>query len=162
MSNFYTDVIVQSPLFKSPDECRDMMMLEPRTRAAVSSIIEKASKVYGITLQVSETYRSQVRQQLLFQQGATKEDGKTAQSMGVHHFGLACDFFKVINGAASWAGDWSFLRDLANKNGLISGLDWGQPNVKHTFIDPDHVQSCLLIQQSALYAGAWYPDSSLS
>lgn len=160
MGNFYTDVIVSSLYFNSTFECRDMMMLEPGTRAAVQSIIADAMSSYSIDLRVSETFRSQARQQMLFAQGATKEDGKTPASMGVHHFGLACDFFKMINGEASWSGDWSFLRDLAEKHGLISGLDWGLPNIKHTFIDPDHVQACTLEQQFELYAGTWYPSSS--
>ena len=160
MSNFYTDVITVSSYFDSTEVCRDLMMLEPGTRTAVQSIIADAMSDYGIDLRVSETFRSQERQQMLFAQGATKEDGKTPASMGVHHFGLACDFFKMINGEASWSGDWSFLRDLAEKHGLISGLDWGLPNIKHTFIDPDHVQACTLEQQSELYAGTWYPSST--
>ena len=160
MSNFYTDVITVSSYFDSTEVCRDLMMLEPGTRTAVQSIIADAMSEHDIDLRVSETFRSQERQQMLFAQGATKEDGKTSASMGVHHFGLACDFFKMINGEASWAGDWSFLRDLTEKHGLISGLDWGLPNMKHTFIDPDHVQACTLEQQPELYAGTWYPSST--
>ena len=160
MGNFYTDVLQIDVRFSSLDECRDIWLLEPGTRVAVQSIIADAMSDYGIDLRVSETFRSQARQQMLFAQGATKEDGKTSASMGVHHFGLACDFFKMINGEASWAGDWSFLRDLAEKYSLISGLDWSLPNIKHTFIDPDHVQLCTLAQESELFAGTWYPSST--
>jgi hypothetical protein len=154
--SFYTDFIQKSPLFNNPAECRDQSMLEPGFGAAVKAIIAEAAAM-GITLMVTETFRSQARQQQLFRQGATQLNGLTPATIGVHHFGLAADFCKIIDGKASWAGDWSFLRDLADKHGLVSGVDWGQPNVKHSFIDPDHVQGCTVAQQSLLFAGTWYP-----
>jgi hypothetical protein len=151
MSNFYTDVIQKDGRFNSTAPCRDLMLLETATRDAVKAIIADAFNL-GIDLIVTETYRSSQRQIMLFAQHATE-----LRAVGVHHFGLACDFCKVVDGAASWAGDWSFLRDLAVKHGLISGLDWGLPGVVHTFVDPDHVQACTRDQQLALFAGTWYP-----
>jgi hypothetical protein len=154
MANFYIDVIQKDPRFNSPQSIRDVNLLEPITRAAVASIVADAA-VLGIKLIVTETYRSANRQAVLFQQGATQ-----LKEVGVHHYGLAADFAKIIGGAASWAGDWAFLRDLAGKHGLISGLDWGAPGATHSFVDPDHVQRCPVAQQTALFSGAWYPDSS--
>lgn len=156
MANFYTDVIQNDPRFHSPTSCRDTNLLEPGTRAAVAAIIRDAA-IMGIKLIVTETYRSTERQQMLYAQGATQ-----LRTVGVHHYGLAADFCKVINGAASWAGDWSFLRDLAVKHGMISGLDWGVPGVEHSFVDPDHIQRCTIDQQPGLFAGTWYPDSGVS
>src|ERR1700677_4009829 len=127
--NFYESVIKLDPRFTSPEPCRDLNLLEPVTRAAVLAIMADA-KAMGIELMVTETFRSCQRQLALYAQGAT-----SLKNVGVHHYGLAADFAKVIDGNASWAGDWSFLRDLAEKRGLISGLDWGQPAVRHSFVD---------------------------
>lgn len=152
MSNFYTDVIMKSPLFRSANECRSLDMLEPVTRAAVVAILAECAAV-GSPLMVTETYRSVQRQEQLYEDGATE-----LKTVGVHHYGLACDFAKVINGKPSWGGSWTFLRDLAVKHGLVSGVDWGEPSVHHSFIDPDHVQRCTLAEQDALFAGTWYPS----
>jgi hypothetical protein len=152
--SFFTEVIRSDPRFLSSAPCKDLALLEPVTRDAVQGIVADAA-AQGITLVVTETFRSEARQQLLFQQGATQ-----LRTVGVHHYGLAADFAKIIDGKASWAGDWSFLRDLAEAHGLISGLDWGQPNVKHSFVDPDHVQRCSVAEQTELFAGTWYPPDS--
>ncbi len=152
--SFYTDVIQKNPRFESTDQIRDLSLLEAITRAAVNAIVADALRFYGIVLIATETFRSRPRQKILFVQHATK-----LEDVGVHHFGLACDFAKMIGGNISWAGDWSFLRELAEKHGLISGLDWGQPNIKHDWVDPDHVQRCLKADENNLFSGVWYPDS---
>ncbi|HXI85261.1 MAG TPA: M15 family metallopeptidase [Verrucomicrobiae bacterium] len=149
--SFYTEIIQHDPRFHSNDSIRDLNLLEPITRRAVENIIADAA-VANITLMVTETFRSKERQVVLFNQGASH-----LKDVGVHHYGLACDFAKVIDGKPSWAGDWGFLRDLAKKHGLISGLDWGQPYAKHSFVDPDHVQRIMIWEQARLFSGDWYP-----
>ena len=149
--SFFDEVIQKSPQFRSLEAVRDLDLLEPVTRDAVRWIVADAA-VAGITLEVTETYRSAERQVMLYERGATQ-----LKLVGVHHYGLAADFCKIIDGKASWAGDWSFLRDLANKHGLISGLDWGLPNEEHSFVDPDHVQRPTIAEQSKLFSGSWYP-----
>jgi hypothetical protein len=76
----------------------------------------------------------------------------------VHHYGLAADLAKNINGEPSWKGDFSFLRPLALKLGLVWGGDWAEPNQPHTFHDSDHVQRCSLADQPRLFSGVWFPD----
>jgi hypothetical protein len=152
--SFFTDVIQRDPRFTSTQAIRDLALLEPVTRAAVDKIIAAAA-ARGITIFVTETYRSAERQQMLFAQGATQ-----LKDVGVHHYGLACDFAKQIDGKASWAGDWSFLRDVANLNGMISGLDWGLPHKVHTFVDPDHVQRVAQGDQNRLFIQGWYPSDA--
>jgi hypothetical protein len=151
MGNFYTDVIQRSPLFRSTATCKSLDMLEPVTRAAVVAIMAESAAA-GMPLWVVETFRSQERQELLYQRGATE-----LRTVGTHHFGVACDLVKDINGEPNWSGSFDFLRVLANKHGLISGADWGEPDIHHDFVDPDHVQRCTLAQQPALFAGTWYP-----
>jgi len=158
--SFYVQVIQQSPAFNSPALCKDMALLEPGFRAAVTSVIAGAT-AQGITLQVTETFRSAPRQQQLFSQGKTQLDGKTAETIGVHHFGLGCDLMRVDEGKADWAtADYLFLGDLARANGLTWGGDWGVPAKLHApgFHDWDHVQGCTVAQQQDLFAGRWYPE----
>jgi D-alanyl-D-alanine carboxypeptidase len=152
MGNFFTDVISKSSKFKSKDIVSDLALLEPNARALVQAIIADAG-ANGLKLMVFETYRSKERQELLFAQGATK-----LKNVGVHHYGLACDIVKDVNGHPSWKGDFSLLGHLAHHHSLIWGGDWGTPGIKHTFLDDDHVQRCSVGRQASLFAGSWYPD----
>lgn len=151
--SFYLDVILEDPKFSTLDSVRDLFLLEPVMRAAVVGIIQGAAEL-GIQLVVTETFRSKDRQKHLFDTGASK-----LREVGVHHYGLACDFVKLINGKADWSGDWSFLGKLAETHGLIWGGDWGEPNKPHTFRDNDHVQRVTKADQIKLFSGVWYPDS---
>jgi hypothetical protein len=151
VGNFYTDVISADPRLTSTDRISDLALLEPVTRQAVQNIIADAETA-GTPVIAFETYRSDQRQQVLFNQGATK-----LRTVGVHHYGLACDIVRVVAGEPTWKVDYSFLGPLAGKYGLIWGGNWGNPAVKHTFVDSDHVQGCTVAQQDALFAGNWYP-----
>lgn len=153
MGNFYTDVIQTDPRFNSTAIINDLALLEPVTRQNVLNIIADA-KAQGTELIVFETFRSQARQQLLFNQGATK-----LQKVGVHNFGLACDIVKSIGGQPSWKGDFSILGVLAKEHGMIWGGDWGNPNIPHTFLDLVHVQRCTIARQASLFTLQWYPDN---
>jgi hypothetical protein len=152
--SFYTDVIVKDARFNTTARVSDVNLLEPVTRAAVEAIISDA-KALGIDLIAFETYRSQARQQQLFDQGASK-----LRAVGVHHYGLACDLVKMIGGEPSWKGDFSFLGQFARHHGLVWGGDWGSPGTPHSFIDAVHVQRCAVALQPALFSGNWYPDGN--
>jgi hypothetical protein len=152
LGNFYTDTIVPDPRFNSLQPINDMALLEPVIRNLVRQIMVDAA-AGGVKLMVFETYRSQARQTKLFAQGATQ-----LKTVGVHHYGLACDLVKDIGGSASWKGDFSFLGKLAKKYDLIWGGDWGKPGVKTRFPDLVHVQRCAVADQKKLFAGTWYPD----
>jgi hypothetical protein len=153
MANFYTDVISPDLRFESISRVSDVSLLEPATRQLVAGILS-AAKQMGIELMIYETYRSQQRQQEMFNQGATK-----LHRVGVHHYGLACDIVKVVGGEPSWKGDFSFLGQLAQSSGMIWGGDWGSPQIRHSFIDAVHVQRCTVARQSDLFAGVWFPDA---
>jgi hypothetical protein len=152
--NFYNDVIMADPRFNSPKRIADPELLEPTTRDLVQAVIADAA-TNGLKLMIFETYRSQARQVALFNQGATK-----LKQVGVHHFGLACDIVKDINGQPSWKGDFSMLGALAKHHKLIWGGDWGTPGSVHTFVDTDHVQRVTLGRQARLFNGDWYPDAN--
>ena len=154
MGNFYTDVISQDAQFDSVTRVGDASLLEPTMRQLVEGILSAAGQM-GIEVMIYETYRSQDRQQELFNQGATK-----LRTVGVHHYGLACDIVRVVGGEPCWKGDFSFLGQLAQSGGLIWGGDWGSPNIKHNFVDSVHVQRCTVARQGDLFAGKWYPDET--
>ena len=154
MTDFYTDVISPDPRFDSVARVSDLSLLEPITRQLVQGIVLAAQQM-GIEIMAFETYRSQARQQQLFNQGATK-----LRTVGVHHYGLACDIVRVAGGEPSWKGDFSFLGQLAHSSGLIWGGDWGAPNIHHNFVDNVHVQRCTIARQGDLFAGTWYPDDT--
>ena len=154
MSNFFTDVISRDPRFHTTQVVNDLALLEPVTRAAVQAVIADAA-AHGISLMVFETFRSQERQSMLFQQGATQ-----LRTVGVHNYGLACDIVKSIGGQPSWKGDFGFLAEIAKAHGLIWGGDWGTPNQPHSFRDTDHVQRCSVARQASLFRGDWYPDAN--
>lgn len=138
--------------FDSPDRISDLDLLEPTTRQLVEKIITAAAQM-GMPVMVFETYRSQERQQLLFGNGASK-----LRTVGVHHYGLACDIVRVVGKEPSWKGDYGFLGQLAHSSALIWGGDWGAPNIRHSFVDSVHVQRCTIARQPELFAGNWYPD----
>ena len=145
MSNFYNDVIQCDPRFTSTAQIRDPALLEPGFRAKVATIMTRAHDA-GTPLMIIETYRSQARQEMLFQQKATQ-----LRTVGVHHYGLAVDFAKLIKGEPSWTGPWDFLGELAASQGCTWGGSW-------TFKDYGHVQGITVAEQSGLFAGTWYPE----
>jgi hypothetical protein len=154
MDSFYTDVIARDSRFRSAARVNDNSLLEPATRQLVERLVA-AAKQMGIDVMVFETYRSQERQQALFECGATK-----LRAVGVHHYGLACDIVRVVGGEPCWKGDFTFLGQLAQSCGRIWGGDWGAPQIKHSFVDSVHVQRCTVARQGDLFSGVWYPDES--
>jgi hypothetical protein len=154
MTNFYLDIIKHDPRFSSTERINDLALLEPGTRLAVQALIADA-KSQGHDLRVTETYRSQARQEMLFSRHATE-----LRKVGVHGYGLAADFALYIDGKYQTdAAPYSFIQRLAPKHGLVSGIDWGLPAIRHTFQDTDHVQRIPLFRQNTLFSGEWYPPS---
>jgi len=153
--SFYTDVIKKDPRFSSVNICRDMALLEPSFRAKVQSLVAQASKD-GHDIIIAETFRSQARQAHLFEQGYTQ-----LKNVGVHNYGLACDFNLFIDGVYQSDGaKYKFLHDYEKKFRIISGQLWGTPWQKHTFTDWDHIQGIPVFRQGSLFNGSWYPDNN--
>jgi hypothetical protein len=151
--SFFTDTIQKSPFYRAMSVVMDVNLLEPVTRAAVLAIVADAAAM-GKTLRIVETYRSQTRQQVLFEHGATQ-----LRTVGVHHYGLAADLALIIGGRYVANGNaYLFLRDLCIKHKLVWGGDWADPSRRHSIFDPGHVQRVAVADQPALFAGTWYPE----
>lgn len=150
--NFYVNVIKTNLAFKTKDRVSVLHLLEPEFRRRMQNVIDEA-KLHGHELRIIETYRSRERQLDLFNQKKTK-----LRNVGVHHYGLAADVVKIVNGKAFWGGDWTFLGKLAEKHKLIWGGDWGFPNRKTTFYDAVHLQMISVKDQRKLFNGSWYPS----
>lgn len=151
--SFYTEVICKDLRFNSVETIRDVSLLEPGTRAAVAKMILLAHQA-GHELRVGETYRSQARQTQVFKAGASK-----LRKVGCHGFGVACDLQLWIGGKYDPRGvDYGFFETLCKECGLISGIDWGEPEEHHSFHDWDHVQKVPLFRQPSLFGGSWYPE----
>ncbi len=153
-SNFYLDTISKDSQFHSLSPISDPLLLEPNFRAIIETIIADAA-TQRTTLIILQTYRSQELQELYFEQGATQ-----LKTVGVHHYGLACDLGIEIGGQINWKADYSVLGRLADKHGVIWGGDWGTPNRSHSFRDYDHIQRIAVADQNKLFSGAWYPDAN--
>lgn len=153
MNNFYQTVVRNSKAYRSDAVCKDLNLLEPGTRAAVLALVVDA-KAQNIDLRVLETYRSQTRQSALFVKHATQ-----LRVVGCHGYGVAADFGVFINGKYQENNTpYVFLRTLARKHGLISGLDWGHAGPLSW--DSGHVQRVPVWRQQALFAGTWYPPET--
>jgi len=151
---FYTSVLRRSNDYVSTKKLCSLKLLEPGTRARVSSVISAAG-MCGIEVVVFETYRSCERQAELFAKGVTQ-----LRDVSTHHYGLACDVVRLVNGKPTWqTADYSFLGDLAREHQLIWGGDWGRPDLPNQFVDAVHVQRCAITRQEALFSGRWYPDA---
>lgn len=154
MANFFQSVIKNEQRATSTNCIGDVALLEPIFRAGVQRIVADAA-AHGVKLMVFETYRSKERQKLLFNEGASR-----LKDVGVHHYGLACDLVRVVQGDPSWKGDFSIVGQLAKAHGFVWGGDWGAPNERHTFIDPYHIQRCALKDQARLFREEWYPPDN--
>lgn len=146
--NFYTTVLEASPLYGSIQEIADPSLLEPVTRAAVQAIVAEAA-AQRVTYRIVETYRSADRQAVLYQGGHTQ-----LAHVGVHHWGLACDFACIEGGAyKADAHHYELLGALALKHGMCWGGTW------KGFPDFGHIQRIRVCDQIRLFQGDWYPPN---
>lgn len=154
--SFYTEVIQKSKLYHSKERINDLGLLEPVTRLAVIKLAQDATAM-SMPVMVFETYRSQERQMELYNAHATQ-----LATVGVHHYGLAADVVRLVDGKPNWLVDYRFLGMLARKHGLVWGGDWAQPGVKHSFVDADHLQRVAVDHQPMLFNASWYPGQNYS
>jgi hypothetical protein len=142
---WYTDVIQKDARFHAGYAVRDTGLLFPPFLTKIQSVVADATK-HGQTFEIIETYRSEERQEELFAAHATQ-----LKTVGVHHYGLACDLLRIIGGRAHWESSaYALLGTLGEAEGLTWGGRW-------SFGDFVHLQYIPVADQKKLFDLSWYP-----
>ncbi|RYG44730.1 M15 family peptidase [bacterium] len=145
MENAFLKKLRADPRFRSTERISDPALLEPAFRRKVETIL-KESRRRGQEYVLFETYRSRERQAELFRQGVTQ-----LRTVGVHHYGLAADLVRKVDGRLTWEADYRLLGELADAQGLVWGGRW-------KFRDAAHVQAIAVKDQAKLFRGEWFPS----
>jgi len=107
--------------------------LTPETKALCELLIKKC-KENGINIQITETYRSQERQNELHAQGRTTKGTIVTWTLNSQHTTRkAFDFVPIVNGVANWndLGLFSKVGQIGKSIGLTWGGDWKTPDRPH-------------------------------
>lgn len=116
---------------------KDLALLHPWIRNKANELIALC-KQNGITIVITQTWRTKAEQDALYAQGRTSTgnivtNAKYPQS--IHCWGRAFDFVPLVNGKVDWNNISLF--DKVGKLGESIGLEWGG-NWK--FVDRPHLQ----------------------
>lgn len=144
VTNAFLKKLRADPRFRSTERISDPALLHPSFRRKVEWILAEARK-RGQEFVLLETYRSKERQLELFDQGVTQ-----LKAVGVHHYGLAADLVRKVDGKLTWSASYRLLGELSDKQGLVWGGRW-------KFVDAAHVQAIAVKDQARLFRGEWYP-----
>lgn len=110
--------------------CRDISELKPVAQAACNLFLSEC-KAVGLDIFVTETYRSQARQNYLYEQGRTRAGQKVTWTKNSRHtsrlaWDIACNKPSLYDEATlKKAGV------LAKKLGITWGGDWNTPDMPH-------------------------------
>ena len=146
MGNFFTDTVQRDARLHSLERVADAALLWPPFRIKIARIIRRATERKQEFV-LFETFRSVERQAALFEQGRSK-----LRRVGVHHYGLAADLVRRVNGQLDWEADYALLGELARAEGLVWGGEW------KSFPDVVHIQAIPVALQAKLFAGNYYPS----
>ncbi|PEL12655.1 peptidoglycan-binding protein [Bacillus sp. AFS017336] len=119
--------------------CRDIGELLPVTQKAVKLFLEECKKA-NLDIFITETYRSQERQDYLYSYGRTREGEKVTWTRSSNHTGrLAWDI--AVNKPKDLY-DSSTLKkagEIAKTLGITWGGTWKQPDTPHFEVKKDWV-----------------------
>ncbi|PEJ48210.1 hypothetical protein CN692_24190 [Bacillus sp. AFS002410] len=119
--------------------CRDINELLPAAQNAVKLFLEECKKT-GLDIFITETYRSQERQDYLYSYGRTREGQKVTWTRSSNHTGrLAWDI--AVNKPKDLY-DSSTLKkagEIAGNLGITWGGTWKQPDNPHFEVKKDWV-----------------------
>lgn len=111
---FYLRTLLTNPKFNSAQPNSDQQLLFPDFFAKLQKSIQQYKALHpGQDVTFTETYRSNVLQQIHFDNGASK-----IRKNGMHHYGIAADSIFIINGKRTYKGDVVGLRKIYANNGL--------------------------------------------
>lgn len=98
--------------------------LHPKVRATFTQFIEESETKLGVILRVSQGLRTIDEQNQLYAQGRTKPGKIVTNAKGgssYHNYGLAIDLVELKDGKVNWDFDYSKLKVIADKYGIVWG-----------------------------------------
>ena len=120
--------------------CRDVKELTSSAQKACSLFLDECKK-QGLNVLITETYRSQARQDYLYAQGRTRPGNKVTWTKNSRHTSRrAWDICKNVKGQEY--SDSSFFKkcgDIAKQLGITWGGTWSTPDAPHFEIDENWV-----------------------
>jgi peptidoglycan LD-endopeptidase CwlK len=142
--------------------------LHPVVQEQTNQLIEKAA-AKGISILITDDFRSSADQDLLFEKGRTTEGNIVTYAKGgesYHNFGLAVDFaIRIPSGGVIWdrkydgngngVADWSEVVMLAKELGFEWGGDWT------SFKDYPHLQMDFGLAIEDLQRGERPPEEAI-
>ncbi len=118
--------------------CRDIGELSEKAQKACNLFLERCN-LAGLNVLITETYRSQERQNYLYEQGRTRAGSKVTWTLNSRHTSRrAWDICKNVGG--SEYSDKAFFKacgKIAKDLGIIWGGDWKTPDMPHFEIPKD-------------------------
>jgi len=112
--------------------------LHPELRGQAAEFVNRVEQELGITLRVTQGFRTYAEQDALYAQGRTTPGDIVTNARGGysnHNFATAFDVVEVRpNGSINWSPDW----DAIGRVGTDMGLEWGGNWT--TFVDRPHFQ----------------------
>ena len=122
---------------KDPLTIQRIATTHPLVRDTFTRFIVAAETELNITLRVTHGLRTIAEQNALYAQGRTTAGKIVTNAKGgqsFHNHGLAIDVVEMINGKPNWNFDFSKLKPIADRFGMV----WGG-NFK-TIIDRPHFE----------------------
>lgn len=118
--------------------CRDINELHPVAQKACRLFLQECEKV-GLNVLVTETYRSQARQNYLYEQGRTRAGNVVTWTKNSRHTGrMAWDICKNVKGQEySDAAFFAKCGTIAKKLGITWGGTWKTPDTPHFEVTKD-------------------------
>lgn len=125
IAKHYVEKIIPSDSFSNGGVCGNMDLLFPLFKVDVLKLIVSYNEFNsGKELPyVYESFRSHALQSIYYNRGSSKIRGGNILNAGMHHFGIAVDIVNKTNSGVKWNLDYTLLRKLADKIGMIS-LSW--------------------------------------
>lgn len=119
------------------DRCNDLDQLSPATKKLCEKFLERCEDE-GLPVVVTETYRTQERQDMLYEQGRTQPGAVvtwTKKSQHTSH--RAFDIMKNVRGE-EYSDEYFFRRcaEIGKEVGLNSGYYWEVRDACHFQFDP--------------------------
>ena len=120
--------------------CRDISELTPTAQKACNLFLEKC-KTSGLNVLITETYRSQARQNYLYEQGRTRPGNKVTWTKNSRHTSRrAWDICQNVKGKEyADSGFFKACGQIAKELGITWGGTWKQADTPHFEISTDWV-----------------------